>query len=210
MLASLLLIALAVLLLVLMARQLRRPSGWFGRRVMTSLMNGGNRALLDSVVDAAGPTPGARVVDVGFGGGYTLDRLAPLVIPARVAGVEISETMISEMRQRSGDAYDLHLTDGATLPFPEGSIDLMLSVNTVYFWSEPDRVLGEMHRVLKPGGHLVLGYRSRTFLRMNPVTWFGFRLYGDKKVQRLLEKAGFTAEIRMPRPAERIAIGTKA
>jgi SAM-dependent methyltransferase len=86
----------------------------------------------------------------------------------------------------------------------------MLSVNTVYFWSEPDRVLGEMHRVLKPGGHLVLGYRSRTFLRMNPVTWFGFRLYGDKKVQRLLEKAGFTAEIRMPRPAERIAIGTKA
>jgi hypothetical protein len=45
---------------------------------------------------------------------------------------------------------------------------------------------------------------------MNPVTWFGFRLYGDKKVQRLLEKTGFTAEIRMPRPAERIAIGTKA
>lgn len=210
MLAPFLLIALAALFLALMARQLRRPSGWFGRRVMTSLLNEGNRALLDSVVETAAPTSGARVVDVGFGGGHTLDLLAPLVTPARVAGVEISGTMISAMRQRTGDAYELHLADAATLPFPEGSIDIMLSVNTIYFWPEPDRVLAEMHRVLIPGGRLVLGYRSRAVLRMNPVTWFGFRLYGDKKTQRLLEKAGFTAEIRTPRPTERIAVGTKA
>jgi arsenite methyltransferase len=206
----LLLIGFATVLLAFLARQLRRPSGWFGRRVMASLLNEGNRDLLDAVLDVAAPAPGARVVDVGFGGGYTLDRLAPRVSPERVVGVEVSETMISAVRHRRGDAYDLHLADAAALPFAEASFDLALSVNTIYFWPDPVRVLSEMKRVLKPGGRLVLGYRGRGFLRMNPVTWFGFRLYGDRSVAKMLEEAGFAAEIRAPRFDERIAVGTKA
>jgi ubiquinone/menaquinone biosynthesis C-methylase UbiE len=176
---------------------------------MASLLNEGNRALLDAVLDVAAPTPGARVVDVGFGGGYTLERLAPLVSPERVVGVEVSETMISAARERSGDAHDLHLADAAALPFPEASFDLVLTVNTIYFWPDPARVLAETKRVLKPGGRLVLGYRSGAILRMNPVTWFGFRLYSDTEVGKLLEEAGFRAEVRVPRPAERVALGTK-
>jgi hypothetical protein len=57
---------------------------------------------------------------------------------------------------------------------------------------------------------VVLGYRARTVLRLNPVTWFGFRLYGDEKVEQLLKDAGFAVDIRMPRRAERIVVGTKA
>jgi hypothetical protein len=67
-----------------------------------------------------------------------------------------------------------------------------------------------MGRVLKPGGRLVLGYRSKAILRMNPLSWFGFRLNSDKKTEKLLEEAGLTAEIRAPRSAERVAVGTKA
>jgi arsenite methyltransferase len=210
MVSPLVLAALAVALVVFLSRQLRRPSGWFGRRVMGSLLNGGNRELMDSVLEAAGARPGTRAVDVGFGGGYTLDRLAPLVRPERVAGVEISEAMIAALRQRRGDAYDLHQGDAAALPLADGSVDLVLSVNTLYFWPDPARVLAEMHRVLKPGGRLVLGYRSGGFLRMNPVTWFGFRLHGDGAVRGLLEGVGFAVELRTPRAGERIAVGTKA
>jgi arsenite methyltransferase len=209
-LALLLLVGGVVLLLALMARQLRRPSGWFGRRVMASLLNDGNRTLLDAALDAAAPTPGARVLDVGFGGGYTLERLAPLVSPQFVAGVELSEAMIASVRHRCGDAFDLHLADAAALPFPEASFDVVLSVNTIYFWPDPARVLAEMSRVLKPGGRLVLGYRSRFFLRMNPLTWFGFRLHSDRTVGQLLEEAGFAAGIRAGRLEERIAVGTKS
>jgi arsenite methyltransferase len=210
MLTPVFLVALAALFFAFLSRQLRRPSGWFGRRVMAPLLNEGNRDLLDSVLEVAAPTPGTRAVDVGFGGGYTLGRLAPLVSPERVAGVEISEAMISAVRQHSGDAYELHLADAASLPFPESSVDLVLSVNTIYFWPDPARALAEMRRVLRPGGRLVLGYRSRLFLRLHPASWFGFRLYGDGTVGSLLEEAGFRAEIRTPRPTERIAVGTRA
>jgi ubiquinone/menaquinone biosynthesis C-methylase UbiE len=201
--------ALAALLLAFMARQFGRPSGWFGRRVMASLLNGGNRGLLDSALDATAATPGTRVLDVGFGGGYALERLAPLVRPERVAGVEISESMISFVEEHGGDAYDLHLADAAALPFPDASFDRVLSVNTIYFWPDPARVLAEMNRVLKPGGWLVLGYGSKAFLRLNPLTWFGFRVYSDRKTRRLLEEAGFVPEIRSPRPAERVTVATK-
>jgi SAM-dependent methyltransferase len=173
---------------------------------MASLLNAGNRELLDSVLEIVAPTPGARIVDVGFGGGYTLRRLAPLVRPARVTGVEISEAMVSGLGD--GD-YDLHLADAAALPFPAASFDVVLSVNTIYFWPDPARVLAEVRRVLVPGGRLVLGYRSRAVLQLNPLTWFGFRLYDDRRVGQLIAAAGVDCEIRTPRSGERIAIGTK-
>jgi SAM-dependent methyltransferase len=208
-LTPLLLIALVAVVFAFVARQLRKPSGWFGRRVMARLLNEGNRDLLDSVLEEVAPERGARIVDVGFGGGYTLERLAPRVSPARVAGVEISGAMIDVVRERAGDAFDLHRADAAALPFPDASLDVVLSVNTVYFWPDPAPVLAEMSRVLRPGGRLVLGYRSWAFPRVNPLRWFGFRLYGDDETARMLEQAGFAVAIRAPRPGERVAVGTK-
>jgi SAM-dependent methyltransferase len=204
-LAVLLLLGLLVLLLALMPAQLRRPSGWFGRRVMAALLNEGNKALLD----AAAPRAGSRVLDVGFGGGYTLERVAPVVAPERVAGVELSEAMIAAVRDRCGDAFDLRLADAAALPFPDASFDVVLSVSTIYFWPDPTRVLAEMTRVLKPGGRVVLGYRSGLVFRMTPLTWFGFRLHGDRRIGQLLEEAGLAAAIRAPRSDEKIAVGTR-
>lgn len=208
--AVLLVVGFFALLLALTAGQLRRPRGWFGRRVMATLLNEGNRALLDAALDAAAPAPGSRVLDVGFGGGYTLERLASVVGPGRVAGVELSEAMIAAVRQRCGDAFDLRLADAAALPFPDASFDVVLSVNTIYFWPDPARVLAEMSRVLEPGGRFVLGYRSGLAFRLTPLTWFGFRLHGDRRIGELLEEAGLAPVIRRPRSDERIAVGTRA
>jgi arsenite methyltransferase len=133
-----------------------------------------------------------------------------VVGPERVAGVELSDAMMAAVRDRSGDAFDLRLADAAALPFPEASFDVVLSVNTIYFWPDPARVVAEMTRVLKPGGRVVLGYRSGLVFRMTPLTWFGFRHHGDRGVARLLEGAGLTPAIRAPRSDERIAVGTKA
>ena len=77
-----------------LAKQLGNPRGWFGRAVMPSFLNQGNRTILDAAVRALGAKPGERIVDVGFGGGYALQLIAPMVKPLRVTGVEISEAMI--------------------------------------------------------------------------------------------------------------------
>jgi SAM-dependent methyltransferase len=177
------------------ARQLARPSGWVGKRWMAHMFNSANRTMLDAAVEAVDAKPGERIVDAGFGGGYALDRLRERVAPQRPVGVEIAVAMIEAGRARWGDTVELHLSDVAAMPFPDGWCDGVLSVNTLYFWPDPLAALREIRRVLRPGGRLVLGIRSPGMMRLAPVTWFGFRLYSVRRAQEMVRAAGFTVEV---------------
>jgi arsenite methyltransferase len=178
-----------------LARQLARPSGWFGRAVMTPFLNYGNRSMIDAAVTALGPKTGERIVDVGFGGGYALQSIAPRVMPARATGVEVSDAMIDAARIRWREAIEVYRADAAAMPFPNGSFDGIISVNTIYFWSDPAAVLREFRRILQPGGRLVLGIGMKEVMRWSPVTWFGFRLYSANEIESMLDAAGFEASI---------------
>jgi ubiquinone/menaquinone biosynthesis C-methylase UbiE len=187
--------AVAVLALCYgIGRQLAHPRGWIGRRLMVPTLNRGNKSMLDAAVEALAPRPGERIVDVGFGGGYALDRIREAVAPARAVGVEIAEAMIASGRERCGNAVELHHADVAALPFDAASFDAVLSVNTIYFWPNPQAALGEIHRVLKPGGRLVLGVRAKAAMILSPVTWFSFRLYSIAKLQEMMRAGGFSID----------------
>ncbi len=207
---TLLPLALLATLLFGLSRQLGRPSGWFGRRVMGKLLNRGNQRFLDDAVEALAPASGERIVDVGFGGGHSLDLIRQRVAPARPAGVEISTVMVGQAQARWGDGVDLHLADVAAMPFQDASVDGLLSVNTVYFWPDPAAALREIRRVLRPGGRLVLGVRSKAFLLVSPVTWFGFRLYSVRQLEQLLREAGFATEVQEKARGELIVTGRPA
>jgi arsenite methyltransferase len=190
-----------------LSRQLGRPSGWFGRRVMGQLLNKGNQRFLDDAVEALAPSSGERIVDVGFGGGHALDLIRARVAPARPAGVEISAVMIEQGRARWGDAVDLHLADVAAMPFQDASVDGLISVNTIYFWPDPAAALREIRRVLRPGGRVVLGVRRKAFLLLSPVSWFGFKLYSVRQLEQLLRAAGFAVEAREKARGELVVTG---
>src|ERR1035438_319074 len=149
---SLILIALTAASLYVFARQLGNPSGWFGRRLMPSFLNRSNRAMIDAAIGALAAKAGERIVDVGFRGGYALELLAPLVSPARVVGVELSDAMLDAARQRWGETIELHRADARAMPFGDASFDGIVSVNTIYFWADPAAVLREFRRVLKQIG----------------------------------------------------------
>jgi arsenite methyltransferase len=204
------LVAVLAALLFGLSRQLGRPSGWFGRRVMGKLLNRGNQRFLEDTVAALAPTSGERIVDVGFGGGHALDLIRERVAPARPAGVDISVAMIEQGRAHWGDGVDLHLADVAAMPFQDASVDGLLSVNTIYFWPDPAAALREIRRVLRPTGRLVLGVRRATFLLLTPPSWFGFKLYSVRQLEQLLRAAGFATEVREKARGELIVTGRPA
>jgi SAM-dependent methyltransferase len=185
----------AGMLAKLLARHLRTPAGWIGR-VVALLMNAGNREMNLAAIQALSIEPAHRVLEVGFGGGVALADLLACTPQGRVAGLELSPTMLRRARRQFRVAIAqgrLQLEQGAIdhMPFPDASFDRVLSVNTIYFWPDPLSAVRELRRVLAPAGRLVLGYRTPAAMANMPPTRYGFRIYEAAEVESLLRSAGF-------------------
>lgn len=122
--------------------------------------------VLDLLMQAAGPAPGERVLDIGCGSGTSLLALARAVGPAgQVLGADIAEASVANANQRLakagfGRARAL-LADAATHPFPEASCDLLFSRFGVMFFADPVAAFRNLHRALAPSGRLAMAvFRS--------------------------------------------------
>jgi len=138
-----------------------------------------------------------HLLEVGFGHGRTI-RLAAAQVPhGFVAGVDVSRDMVRMAQRRCLDLagkglVDLMVGNSRRLPYADTSFDKVLCVHTLYFWEEPIKDLGEIVRVLKPGGRLVLGFRAKSDKSSTtdfPETVYSF--YSIEEVSTLLQLAGF-------------------
>jgi ubiquinone/menaquinone biosynthesis C-methylase UbiE len=144
------------------------------------------------------------VLEIGFGHGRTIARLAAIASEGTVAGVEVSQGMLrmaSRFNRRLIEEGRIVLTIGnaASMPYPAERFDRALSVHTLYFWSSLAETLREICRVMRPGGRLVLGFRSSeddSMVRNFPRSVY--RFYRSDKVERSLEETGFQ-DIRLER-----------
>jgi ubiquinone/menaquinone biosynthesis C-methylase UbiE len=115
----------------------------------------------DRALDALGIRPGEMVADVGAGTGYYTVRLAQRVGPAgRVYATDVQPEMLALLESRlarehvSGVKTVLATDHDSGLP--ESTMDLILLVDVYHELSQPQLVLRQLRRALKPGGRLVL------------------------------------------------------
>src|SRR6516162_7283858 len=100
-------------------------------------------------------SPGLNVLEVGCGTGDFLRLLAPLLSSGTAAGVDLSETMIAEARQRSAENVDnlsFRVASVLDLPFPAASFDRVLATQLLVHVPDPAKALMEIKRVLAPSG----------------------------------------------------------
>jgi ubiquinone/menaquinone biosynthesis C-methylase UbiE len=109
------------------------------------------------VVDLAEPTPGERVLDVACGTGNA--ALLAAAAGAEVTGLDAAARLIEVARARSV-AAGLDATfvagDAMELPFADDAFDAVLSVFGIIFVPDAERALGEVFRVLRPGGRALI------------------------------------------------------
>jgi SAM-dependent methyltransferase len=178
------------------ASQLRKPSGWFGKHVVARVLNRGNAPMNDLTARLLEVAPDDRVLEVGFGGGDLLDRVAPLVTEGRLVGVDFSPEMTALCARRFDrfvrtGRLELRCAGVDELPYPPGAFTKACTVNTIYFWPNPLASLSELWRTLRSGGRLVVAFNPRETAEKLPYTRHGFRLYEPAQVGELLERAGF-------------------
>lgn len=95
------------------------------------------------------------LVDLGCGSGNMLFGTA--LQPKRALGLDASvEATAFGVRHRPTSSIWFAVASGEALPLPDGQVDLLLFSEVVEHLTHPDRVLGEIARVLKPGGRVVM------------------------------------------------------
>ena len=128
----------------------------------------GHRLVLGSLfrsiaADVAAVAPdGARVLEVGCGPGHLSIQLARQH-GLDVTGLDLDPAMIERARanaNRAGDGDDRSpsflVGDVASLSFPDGSFDLVVSTLSMHHWAEPTAGLAEIGRVLRPGARVLV------------------------------------------------------
>lgn len=189
---------------VFIARQSARPSGLLGRLIAWIMAH--ETATENALArDLLAPRPTDRILEIGFGHGYQLRELARAAPEGRVSGVDHSEDMLHFASRRlaaliAAGRVEIACSDSRRLPHPDGTFDRALAVHTVYFWSEPLAHLREASRVLRPGGRLVLGFRSRLDPRTRDFPDGIYTFYAPDEIAALLRSAGFV-DVSLSEPA---------
>jgi 2-polyprenyl-3-methyl-5-hydroxy-6-metoxy-1,4-benzoquinol methylase len=142
----------------------------YGEETLWGAIHQLRRARALSWIDALGLPAGAQVLEIGCGAGLLAVDLAQRGF--RVDCVDTSEAMISlaSDRARRAGAADLitaAVCDAHALTFDDARFALIVSLGVLPFLHTPERAIGEMSRVLAPGGTAVLSADNRS--RLNHV-----------------------------------------
>jgi ubiquinone/menaquinone biosynthesis C-methylase UbiE len=106
----------------------------------------------------------AQVLDLGCGTGILAARLRGALPNARVVGCDFSRGMLARAAVRDGMVRWVR-GDALRLPFRAACFDAAVSTEAFHWFPDPHQALGELHRVLRPGGALLVS------LVNPPVEW---------------------------------------
>lgn len=176
-----------------LARQLARPSGIAGR-MLGNAMDVVNRRPMSLAVDLLAPAPGEAILDAGCGTGAAMAAMLARAACC-VTGVDASDTMLASARRRLGGKAACTRATLEDLPFADATFDAVLALNVLYFNDAGNRMLRSLHRVLRPGGRLVVYVTHRDSMADWPFARQGLhRLYDAAALHGALAESGFACD----------------
>lgn len=183
-------------------KQAARPTGRFGA-LWTRLMNVGHSSVTRWGLGHISMNKNDMILDVGCGGGRTVNTLAKIATEGKVYGIDYSQVSVAVSTSKNksliekGQVKILHASVDS-IPFPDDMFDLVTAVESCYFWPDLVSNLKEIRRVLKTGGSVVLVnamYRDERFEKRNSrLARIGnFTYYSAEEFRGSLRDAGYSS-----------------
>ncbi|HZS44672.1 MAG TPA: class I SAM-dependent methyltransferase [Blastocatellia bacterium] len=189
---------IGVLLYVLF--QVRKPDRIIGRFFLW-IMNFSHSGLTDWGLGHVKINKNFTILDVGCGGGRTIQKMAAIATDGKIYGVDYASGSVAASRAKNSKLIEegrVEITNGSVsqLPFPDDKFDLVTAVETQYYWPDLVNDMREILRVLKPGGTLIIiaeSYKSGKYDKLQgPVMkLLKSSSLGLKEHRALFSKAGF-------------------
>lgn len=178
-----------------LAKHLRQPKGETGKQIGLE-MNKSNLHICINSYKILAVKNDNHILEIGMGNGFYIKDLLQMATNLKYTGVDFSPTMLSEaseINKRFTTTAQVSFKQASieALPFPDNSFDCISTTNTIYFWPQPKENIKELIRVLKPGGKLLLAYRSKSCMDQLELAKHGFEKYERKDVEALLNDANF-------------------
>jgi ubiquinone/menaquinone biosynthesis C-methylase UbiE len=140
------------------------PRGWLGRLAGRIMLYTNSQ---DDVLDVLDVQPGDDVLEVGYGPGGLVRLLAERTGAAHIYGVDPSRAMRDQASSHNRKAVragrvrlDVGTADRTGLP--DASVDRVVSVRNVAIWPDLDAGIAGLHRVVRPGGTVVIAWHGGT------------------------------------------------
>lgn len=122
---------------------------------------------MGEAIEALDIAAGSRVLEVGVGTGISLKHYP---LDCEIMGVDLSESMLAEAQQRIEQRHWSHVEvqpmNAEQLEFEDDQFDVVTSFHTISVVSDPSRMMSEVVRVCRPGGHILI---LNHFRSPNPV-----------------------------------------
>jgi ubiquinone/menaquinone biosynthesis C-methylase UbiE len=188
------------------ARQLAQPTGVLGR-VIARMMNRHNASMNAFALTLLELMPDDRVLEVGFGGGLMLPFI--MASAGHVIGLDRSAAMVQRAQAKFAEAVSAgraEFREGRVeaLPFGPATFGKACTINTIYFWPSLPAGFAELHRVLVPGGRLVVGFLPKEWMDQGGYPPDIFTSRTPDEVIGALTDAGFhMVRVERPQPTTR-------
>lgn len=175
--------------------QCAHPEGRMGR-MMLRFMNFGHAPLTNWGLSHVSFNEGMTMLDIGCGGGATLQRLLKRSSNAKAYGIDISEESVAKAKEVNKELLDeqVFICQGTAsqLPYEDATFDLVTAVETVYFWPDLSKCFKEVRRVLKHDGQFAIMVEVPDPDSMWTKVVEGMTAYTPDELKSLLDDAGFT------------------
>ena len=134
------------------------------------------------------------ILEIGCGTGMLIDEISKELENGTIDGIDFSRTMTSiaikknKKNIRHGKVK-IHNADFNEFSFNENYYDKILSVNTIYFWENPEFTISKIFKLLKPNGIVILGFHMRDDMIRMDLDDKVFKFYSKDEVISLLSIA---------------------
>ncbi|AWI05541.1 class I SAM-dependent methyltransferase [Clostridium drakei] len=180
--------------------QCKKPNGELGK-IIADDMNKSHFELTGWGLQKININAQDTILDIGCGGGRTVNRLAGMAKEGKIFGIDYSIDCVkwskdyNEKLIKDGKVEIIHASV-EKIPFEDNKFDVISAVETIYFWPDLVENLKEVKRVLKPLGKLVIiceMYSSEKFKERNDefVSTSNMKIYTPEQLKHIVEMAGY-------------------
>lgn len=180
-----------------LGRQLRKPSGFYGKLV-SRMMNKRNKMAYERIIYELNIKSGEKVFEIGYGPGLGISLIANSIESCSISGIDFSGLMYKEAIKRNkifveNGKVQLRFGDFLTQESVGEKYDKVFCLNVIYFWSDLNFVFRKIHSLLNNGGILCIFMTHKDELEAASFTNLSkdFNKYSIESVEAELMNAGF-------------------